>query len=611
MLESKVTPVSFHLHRATRTDLLAEGLAGVLAVPAGDPFAQELVVVPAKGVERWLTQRLSHRLGAISGDDGVCAGVRFLSPNSLVTLLLGTDRDDPWLPEQLVWPLLATIDESLDLPWASQLAAHLGHGDDSVEGRLRAGRRYSVARRIAGLFHAYAVQRPALLLQWSAGGEWTDGAGGALDEDLAWQPHLWRSLTARVPAATPPVRHQSTVAALRRGDADLDLPARLSLFGHTRLARTEVELLGALATHREVHLWLPHPSPTLWHSLAAVTGDGPVARAGDRSVLSVRHPLLASLGRDVREVQRQLALAAPWQDESVASDDASKPASWLHWLQADLIADRDPSRAEAAGRGISAADRSIQVHACHGAARQVEVLREVLLGLLEDDPTLEPRDIVIMCPDIDTYAPLIHATFGLADLRFDGPAHPGHGLRVQLADRSRIFTNPLLAIAARLVELVTGRLTASEVLDLAATEPVRRRFAFDDDALDRLAQWIDQANIRWGLDGRHRGDFSLADLQDNTWRLGLDRLLLGVTRAEEPHRRYEQMLPLDDVDSASIDLAGRVAQRHVHTLRRYRPDSPPPQLDLHCSARCDARRHLVADQLQPTPDVPRHGIGDG
>lgn len=560
MLESKVTPVSFHLHRATRTDLLAEGLAGVLAVPAGDPFAQELVVVPAKGVERWLTQRLSHRLGARSGDDGVCAGVRFLSPNSLVTLLLGTDRDDPWLPERLVWPLLATIDESLDLPWASQLAAHLGHGDDSVEGRLRAGRRYSVARRIAGLFHAYAVQRPALLLQWSAGGEWTDGAGGALDEDLAWQPHLWRSLTARVPAATPPVRHQSTVAALRRGDADLDLPARLSLFGHTRLARTEVELLGALATHREVHLWLPHPSPTLWHSLAAVTGDGPVARAGDRSVLSVRHPLLASLGRDVREVQRQLALAAPWQDESLASDDASKPASWLHWLQADLIADRDPSRAEAAGRGISAADRSIQVHACHGAARQVEVLREVLLGLLEDDPTLEPRDILIMCPDIDTYAPLMHATFGLADLRFDGPAHPGHGLRVQLADRSRIFTNPLLAIAARLVELVTGRLTVSEVLDLAATEPVRRRFAFDDDALDRLAQWIDQANIRWGLDGRHRGDFSLADLQDNTWRLGLDRLLLGVTRAEEPHRRYEQMLPLDDVDSASIDLAGRVTE---------------------------------------------------
>ncbi len=54
----------------------------------------------------------------------------------------------------------------------------------------------------------------------------------------------------------------------------------------------------------------------------------------------------------------------------------------------------------------------MQVHACHGPARQVEVLREVLLGLLADDPTLEPRDILVMCPDIESYAPLITAAFG-------------------------------------------------------------------------------------------------------------------------------------------------------------------------------------------------------
>ena len=53
------------------------------------------------------------------------------------------------------------------------------------------------------------------------------------------------------------------------------------------------------------------------------------------------------------------------------------------------------------------------MHACHGRQRQVEVLREVLLGLLEDDPTLEPRDIIVMCPDIEAYAPLISASFGV------------------------------------------------------------------------------------------------------------------------------------------------------------------------------------------------------
>lgn len=103
--------MTLQIHRAERTDLLADGLAELLATPLTDPFAEELVVVPARGVERWVTQRLYHRLGVgVRGGDGVCAGVRFLNPHSLVELLLGKERDDPWNPDRLVWPLLDVID---------------------------------------------------------------------------------------------------------------------------------------------------------------------------------------------------------------------------------------------------------------------------------------------------------------------------------------------------------------------------------------------------------------------------------------------------------------------------------------------------------------------
>ena len=92
-------------------------------------------MVPAKGIERWVAQRLSHRLGVGErGGDGVCAGVRFLSPHSLVSMLLDRDRDDPWEPDQLVWPLLGVVDASLDEPWAAALAPHLGHGSDRRRG---------------------------------------------------------------------------------------------------------------------------------------------------------------------------------------------------------------------------------------------------------------------------------------------------------------------------------------------------------------------------------------------------------------------------------------------------------------------------------------------
>src|ERR1700756_2984729 len=231
-----------HLHRAERTDLLAEGLGALLADPLPDPFAEELVLVPARGVERWLSQRLSHVLGCKpGGGDGVCAAVQFRSPASLLAEITGTADDDPWSPDAMTWPLLEVIDCSLDEPWCRTLAKHLGHFDIGAGADLRRGRRYSVARRLAGMFASYARQRPRLLA------DWLDGNPGDLDTDLAWQPELWRALVSVIAADPPHVRHEETSARLREGPADL--PLRLSLFGHTRLAVTDIELLDAVAAH--------------------------------------------------------------------------------------------------------------------------------------------------------------------------------------------------------------------------------------------------------------------------------------------------------------------------------------------------------------------------
>ena len=144
-------------------------------------------------------------------------------------------------------------------------------------------------------------------------------------------------------------------------------------------------------------------------------------------------------------------------------------------------------------------DRSIQVHACHGRARQVEVLRDAILHQLAEDPTLEPRDVIVMCPDIETFAPLIRATFGAGEVSPDDDeldALPDElrppDLRVRLADRSLRQTNPVLGVVARLLELADQRLTASQVLDLADREPVRRRFRLDDDDVSRVEEWVAQ-----------------------------------------------------------------------------------------------------------------------
>ena len=550
-----------HIHRAERADRLADGLADTLLTPLDDPFEPDVVAVPTRGIERWLTQRLSTRLGTTSEtrQDGVCANVEFPFPARLIqgalAIATGIDpEDDPWVAERSVWPLLEVVDGCLGEPWLATLARHLEGARGSPEDPMR---RFGAVRHIADLFDRYGVHRPDMVRTWAGG---TD-----LDAD-AWQPELWRRLRARIGAPSPAERLKPACERIRSEPGLLDLPGRLSLFGLTRIPRSYLDVLAAIAEHRDLHLFVLHPSPALWSTVNTELQSGaPITqRSEDRTATAPANRLLASWGRDVRELQLVLANAGEGIDHHHELEAEAAPKTLLKQIQRDIREDRQPSAPVA----LETTDDSIQVHACHGRARQVEVLRDVVLHLLEDDPTLEPRDVIVMCPDIETFAPLIQATFG-SGRRTDedddeeedrDPSQRPPDLRVRLADRSLRQTNPVLGVVSQLLALADQRATASQLLDLAGRDPVRRRFGFDDDDLSRMQEWVAGSGIRWGFDAQHREPFKLGALHANTWRRGLDRMLVGVAMSEEGSRLVQGVLPLDDVDSGAIDLAGRFAE---------------------------------------------------
>jgi exodeoxyribonuclease V gamma subunit len=575
---------TMQVHTSERADVLVDALGALLASdPPGDPFAPEVVAVPTRGVERWVAQRLSHRLGALGGPDaaggageaGVCANVDFSAPARLVHRAVaaasGIDPDDdPWQPERLAWHVIAAVDAAIDAgePWAAPLARYLVDEPGTSDARdgVRASRRFRFAQQVAGRFAAYASQRPGLVVSWAQGRD-DDGRGTPLPDDLLWQATLWRRVRADLDVPDPGERLAAAGSALRDDPSLVDLPARLSVFGPTRLPDAHLTVLAALAAHRDVHLWLPYPSPVLWrraqeHAATSASVRTPTdpPRRRDAPTLPA-HPLLGSMARD----QAELALRLTADGATVTHHPApAPPPTMLGALQRAL---RDDARPAPDARHAAAPDdRSLQVHACHGRSRQVEVLREVILGLLADDPTLEPRDVVVLCPDVEAFAPLVVAAFGAAatpgepDDAGGPPPHPGRTLRVRIADRSPARTNPLLRVVGALLDLAGSRVTASAVVDLAGLDAVRRRFRFDDAYLERLRAWTLESGVRWGEDAHRRARYDLQSVGQGTWRAATDRLLLGVAMAEEDYRFLGATLPLDDVGSTDVDLAGRFAE---------------------------------------------------
>jgi exodeoxyribonuclease V gamma subunit len=558
-------PRVLRIHRAERADALVAALGNVLNEPRGDSFAAEVVAVPSKGVERWLAQQLSHALGAEDGD-GVCANVLFPSYARLLDEAVAAASSDyaasveVWSAERSVWPLMRVIDESAPTePWCRVLATHLG-----LDGGGDKGRRFAVAGKLARHFEAYGRARPAMLRAWHEGHD-APGDGSPPPPDLAWQSKLWRHLRAAIGQPSPAELLESACGQLRR--TKTDLPQRFSIFGPTRISPSRVQVLAALAEQHEIHLWLHHPSPALWDKVAAAN-----IKPGRRELDTlVRNPLLASMSRDVRELQQLLQEAVPQAAHQHHEID-ERPNTLLGRLQTELADDTVPEQRTA----IDTDDDSLTIHACHGPARQVEVVREAILQLLADDDTLEPRDVLIMCPDVESFAPLVAASFGMTD---EPGGHPAAGLRVKLADRSLRQTNPLLSMLSQLLELAASRVTATQLLDLAGAAPVRKLFGFDDDDIERLRDWTVAANARWGLDADHRADYGLGNLRQGTWHDAVDRLLLGVAMEEGEHWLADA-LPLDDVDSGDIDLAGRFAElvdRVDSAVRAINAKRPVPE----------------------------------
>jgi exodeoxyribonuclease V gamma subunit len=569
------------VYRSNRVEVLADALAELLRRPAGDPMAPETVVVHSQAMERWLAMTLSERLG-------VCANVEFPFPEKVVLHAFSAVLGEPveglaaWTPERLQWSVLATLPQHLDDPQFGPLRAWLADAPARSVGR----RQIQLAKRVARVFDRYVTFRPEMVRRWDIGQETSDEAG--------WQPRLWRALRQRI--RTPHIADLALrfKSALSRPKPPA-LPGfgpRLCLFAMSTLPPFYMDVFGALARHVDTHVFVLAPSAEYW---ADTRSPGEIARMRDPEGEVQAPPLLASFGRVARDFQHLLVERLEGAEEEDRFVDPAAP-TLLGTLQSDVVnlvsrgvpGDRHEPPAE-----IDPADDSLMLHACHGPMRQVEVLRDALLDLFARHPDLEPRDVVVMTPDIESYAPLIEAVFS-DGRRGDGddPGFPAVPFRI--ADRTLRRTNPVAEAFLRVLRLAGARLKASEVLDLLAMEPVRERFRIGIDDLPQVDAWVDAAGIRWGLDAAHRAAHGQPPYPENTWRNGLDRLLLGHALPGDGRLLYGGVLPHDEIEGSMTDLLGRFVDA-CETLFGHLQRLPARRTPAEWR---DALGRLVADLLR-------------
>jgi exodeoxyribonuclease V gamma subunit len=512
------------VHRDTRTEVLATKLAESLdqARPQ-NPLAAQTVVVAHPGLRRWL-------LGEFAKTKGIAANFAMILPwqwlQRCARVLLGDVGliDGGWRAEALRWRIYAAL-PALD---AAPIRGYLA-GEDAER------RRFQLADHLAGVYTQYLIYRPDWISRWEA--------GAARDE---WQAQLWRTLRAAIGAPHRAQRRDALLSALReRGDAEA-LP--LHVFGVSHLPPDVLDALHALSIHRDVHLYFPDPCREYWADLKTPREILKLDPENEGVHYDIGHPLLVSLGRMAQDFFIRLdALGVELGGED---NNDVEPTNLLNALQSS-IRECEPAIVERSPTCVD--DATLRVHACHTRVRELEVLKDALLGFLADNKEVQHRDIVVMAPDIAAYAPYLRAVFGAPARYIADPAQiPWH-----LADVGLASAHPLLGAFARVLQLSRSRFKVSEVMDFLDVPALARRFGIDADTRAALEHWLRSAHVAWGLDGAMKEQAGAACVDQNSWAFGFDRLYAGWIAGDDD-ALVDDIFPVAGIGGGDGEAIGRL-----------------------------------------------------
>lgn len=610
------------LHGNRPEDLRALLVAWLRAHPLA-PLENELVLVQSNGIAQWLKLALAaHPQDPAGGGLGITAAMELQLPAQFLWRAYRDVLGKGEVPERspldkapLTWRLMRLLPSLLDEPGFEPLAHFLTAGaQEAADDDLRARKCHQLAQRLADLFDQYQVYRADWLQDWAAGRDQLRSlrhGDRALPPDQRWQACLWRALLAEVGAqgqeGSRAGVHQRFIAALSDANAPRPtaLPRRVVVFGISALPAQTLQALEALARHMQVMLFVHNPCRHHWSDIVAdqdllrgaykrqARRPGIPAVLDEAALHQHAHPLLAAWGKQGRDylhlvdsIDEPDRYRAAWQGVGAGridlfSDEDEPAAGLLQQLQDDILNLRPLTETRALWPAVDPSqDVSLRFHSAHSAQREVEVLHDQLLARFDADPTLQPRDVIVMLPAVDDYAPHIEAVFGRL------PRSDARHIPYTVADQGQRGQEPLLVALELLLRLPESRVAASDVLDLLDVSALRLRFGLADDALPTLKRWIAGAGARWGLDAAQRESQALGAAGEvNSWRFGLSRMLLGFAVGEG--EAFEGIEPYDEVgglDAAALGPLAALLRALEDTLHTLQHSATPAQWAEHLRA---------------------------
>ncbi len=401
-------------------------------------------------------------------------------------------------------------------------------------------KKYQLSAKISEVFSAYLVYRTDWLEHWEDSKYIKDTADSKknhnttiIEEDEQWQSELWRLLVKEMPD-TPYSVQKSAIKKLNKINLQtINVPKDIYIFGINAISPKNLNFIFELSKHIDLNILYIDPCSEYWYDLKN-DKTSTWLETDDYEA----QPLLANLGQQGKEFFNMLLdndkkqgfdVFQKFENGTLDFNKLENNAqNYLISLQRNLLELNCEDHTN-----LNDSDNSLSINSCHSPLREVQVLHDRLLDMIKADDTIKPRDILVMCPNIEDYALYIDSVFtcGFEDKK----------LPFSIADRTLLDSEPLAAIFIDLLQLPESNFEVNKILDYIEVPAIQQKFHITQEQLETIRYWLKESCIHNSNDNK---TFS--------WSWGLRRLMLGFAYNDSEQIINDELLTVPVIEGAEV-----------------------------------------------------------
>ncbi|MGL1892801.1 MAG: exodeoxyribonuclease V subunit gamma [Spirochaetaceae bacterium] len=412
-------------------------------------------------------------------------------------------------------------------------------------------RLFQLSDSIAGLFYHYGMNCPQMVSSWDKNELYKNVDGLVLRaEDQTWQMALWNRLFSGETNYLHISKVLTSVLESKESYNSQLSPygkCRVILFGSSFLGESAIKFFNYLSSDIEIHHFILTPSNIY-------IGEEEVKPVSLLNRFSGLINGFTSISREPDFTKSRINLL-------INNSNGSLLSQLKQGIKENSLVEQDRPQL----LNISDSDNSLRICKVTGGWREIEILKDKILALLDFDSELKLTDIGVVAPEITNYSSYIEGVFPEVELKDDGtPIFGKKHIPYNIMGLKGGEDSPYIRGILSLLDLPGSDFNRKDIFNLISNPCFMQKFNLTNSVRDLFLEQVDALNIKWGIDGKHRVDLGYTNDNFNTWEDGFKRFLLGIAL----NRGSDVSLPHNVTDSQATDSLGEL----VHIIRSLYSD---------------------------------------